>query len=105
MNSRRAVSGRSIDATSKRLLSPHAARRVALAERLLTTQTGDTARLLLVLAADETAEVRVAAISALGSSSSRPLVRVAWELASQDQRPARRSLGRASEATPPLAAC
>lgn len=69
------------------LLSPHAARRVALAERLLTTQTGDTARLLLVLAADESAEVRAAAISALGSSASRPLVRVAWELASQDSDP------------------
>lgn len=69
------------------LLSPHAARRVALAERLLTTQTGDTARLLLVLAEDVSPEVRAAAISALGSSASRPLVQTAWELASQDEDP------------------
>ncbi|QDT68045.1 hypothetical protein MalM25_09570 [Planctomycetes bacterium MalM25] len=79
----RAVDRRHLDA----LLSPHAARRVALAERLLTAQTGDTARLLLVLAEDTSPEVRAAAISALGSSASRPLVRAAWELASQDQDP------------------
>ncbi|TWT95208.1 hypothetical protein Pla108_33510 [Botrimarina colliarenosi] len=66
------------------LLASNPQDRVALVNRLLTDQGGDPARVLLTLASDESAAVRAAAISALGSSSSRQLVEKAFELASQD---------------------
>ena len=76
------------------LLAEEPGRRVALAERLVTERSGDGARLLLVLADDADPKVRVAAIQALGSSTSRSLVEVAWRLASSDPDP---NVGRLAE--------
>lgn len=67
------------------LLASDERSRVAFVERLLTDRTGDPARVLLLLASDESPAVRAAAISALGGSSSRVLVEKALELATQDE--------------------
>jgi HEAT repeat protein len=67
------------------LLLPEARERAAFIERLLTDRSGDPARVLLLMAADEAPEVRAAAISALGGSSNRELVAKALELAMRDQ--------------------
>ena len=67
------------------LLATDAESRVALVDELLTDRTGDPARMLLLMATDESPAVRAAAISALGGSSSRELVTKALELATQDQ--------------------
>ena len=67
------------------LLSPGVRERAAFIERLLTDRSGDPARVLLLMAGDESPEVRAAAISALGGSSNRELVAKALELAMQDQ--------------------
>lgn len=69
------------------LLSDDPERRRDLAERLLTIRSGEAARLLLLLAEDPAGEVREAAISVLGSSSSRRLVETAVELATNDRDP------------------
>lgn len=66
------------------LLSPDPADRLTLVNDLLSVPSADAVRLLLLLASDESADVRAAAISGLGSSSSRELVQAAWELATQD---------------------
>ena len=67
------------------LLLPEARDRAAFIERMLTDRSGDPARVLLLMAADESPEVRAAAISALGGSSNRELVAKALELAMRDQ--------------------
>ncbi len=67
------------------LLSESVSDRIRLVERLLVDRTGDTARLLLLLAQDESADVRVAAITALGSSPRKELVEAAWALALRDK--------------------
>lgn len=69
------------------LLSDDFGERRRLAERLPTVRSGDAARLLLLLAQDPSAVVRQAAVSALGSSSSRALVEAACELATNDRDP------------------
>jgi hypothetical protein len=67
------------------LLSTDEGARVALVEELLTDRRGDPARVLLLMARDESPTVRAAAISALGGATSRELVAKALELATQDQ--------------------
>ncbi|WP_145109698.1 hypothetical protein [Botrimarina mediterranea] len=67
------------------LLLPDARERAAFVESLLTDRSGDPARVLLLMAGDESPEVRAAAISALGGSSNRALVTKALELAMRDQ--------------------
>lgn len=67
------------------LLLPEARDRAAFIERLLTDRSGDPARVLLLMAGDESPEVRAAAISALGGSSNRELAAKALELAMRDQ--------------------
>ena len=69
------------------LLSPEESVRIRLIDQLFSKQSGDAARLLLLLARDESAEVRLAAISALGSSPHRQLVEAAWSLALKDEDP------------------
>lgn len=76
------------------LLAADPARRAALARRLPMARSGDGARLLLVLAEDESPAVRVAAILSLGSSTSRQLVETAWRLANRDSDP---NVGRLAE--------
>lgn len=76
----RSVTAEQVDA----LLSDDTDVRMALVHRLLSDPQSDGVRLLLLLASDESALVRAAAISGLGSSSSRSLVETAWELATQD---------------------
>lgn len=76
----RSVTAEQVDA----LLSDDTDVRMALVHRLLSDPQSDGVRLLLLLASDESALVRAAAISGLGSSSSRALVETAWELATQD---------------------
>lgn len=67
------------------LLLPEARDRAAFIERMLTDRSGDPARVLLLMAGDESPDVRAAAISALGGSSNRELVAKALELAMRDQ--------------------
>jgi hypothetical protein len=67
------------------LLLPEARERAAFIERMLTDRSGDPAKVLLLMAGDESPEVRAAAISALGGSSNRELVAKALELAMRDQ--------------------
>ena len=67
------------------LLSNRISDRLQLVEQLLVDRTGDTARLLLLLAHDVAADVRVAAITALGSSPRKELVEAAWALALRDK--------------------
>lgn len=78
----------------ERLLSDDAAVRVDLVARLMVEGSGGAPRLLLVLAEDPSAEVRAAAISALGSSTDQELTRIAWELALKDKSP---EVGRLAE--------
>lgn len=69
------------------LVSPDPAARRGLAERCLTDPTGDPGRVLLTLAKDSDPRVRVAALTALGSSPSRAMVEAALEAAVADTDP------------------
>ena len=69
------------------LLSEDPEDRLRLIERLLVEATGDTAKLLLLLAYDEHAEVRAAALTALAASPRRELVEASWEIAINDPDP------------------
>ncbi len=61
--------------------------RLRLVENLMVSYSGDHSRLLLQLASDPSPEVRVAALSMLGSSSQRVLVEAAWNRSLRDSDP------------------
>lgn len=69
------------------LLDPSPEVRRALADKLLTSRSGDAVRLLRMLAEDEDATVRAAAVAAMGSSTDRRLVEHAWRIALNDPDP------------------
>ncbi|MEN0109516.1 MAG: hypothetical protein AAF805_02220 [Planctomycetota bacterium] len=66
------------------LLDPSPAVRARLADRLLTSRSGDAVRLLMLLVEDEDATVRAAAVAAMGASADRRLVEHAWRIAVAD---------------------
>lgn len=68
-------------------VAPNEADRLLLIDQLLDLRSGDTARMLLLLASDTAPPVRAAAISALGSSQDRRLIEAAWQLAIRDRDP------------------
>lgn len=69
------------------VIAPDMQARLRLIDNLLERREGDTVRMLLLLASDAAPPVRVAAISALGSSQDRRLVETAWQLAIRDRDP------------------
>ncbi|TWT90706.1 hypothetical protein Mal64_11010 [Pseudobythopirellula maris] len=70
------------------LFASEARERLQLVERLMTEPAGDAARLLLLLAKDDSPLVRRAAISALASTNDPTLMRAALALAMHDRDPA-----------------
>jgi hypothetical protein len=75
------------DSQARGLVSESAEERLALVQRSLQDPSGDPARVLLTLSRDSAPEVRAAAISALGSSTSRALVEAALAAAVADSDP------------------
>ena len=69
------------------LLSDDANDRIQLVDRLMVERSGDTVRLLMLLLKDAEPDVRLAAVTALGSSSQRNLVEAAWSSAIRDSDP------------------
>lgn len=68
-------------------LSNYAEDRLELVEQLMVSYSGDHSRMLLQLSNDPSPEVRLAAISVLGSSSQRVLVEAAWNKSLRDADP------------------
>ena len=69
------------------LLSDSKNDRLELVNRLMTERSGDSARLLFLLASDSDASVRLAAVTALGASNQRNLVEAAWSIALREKDP------------------
>jgi hypothetical protein len=76
------------------LLSSDAQVRRRLVDALLTQNSSDSPRLLMLLAQDTSPEVRLAALSALSSSDNLEVVRAAWNLAMRDADPSVANLAR-----------
>ena len=70
-----------------RVFAEEESERLRLVEDLLVTRFGGAARLMVVIAGDESPRVRSAAIGALGSSRNPALVEAAWRLAIYDPDP------------------